>query len=630
LSGLSWKLRRLRAMSLGEIAHRVGIGLRDRLTPAAYELWTPPEAFGRLFADSAEQVIERSWLARLVRDTGPGHEATLAAARRLLEGRWPLFGSEVRLDDPPDWNRNYRIGAAWPDRSSEKLDYRRSDVAGGVKLTWELGRLTMLPTLALAARASGEPAFAERCGRWLADWNEQNPLGHGIHHASGIEMAIRVLTVNWTLALIGDRLDPTVRAATLGLLAQQALHCRDHLSLGSSANNHLLSEYAAMTLMGAMHPSLDNAASLLDRGLAGLERETLLQIHPDGVPGEQAFGYLPFIWELLLLPFVAAEAAGRTVAPAVRARLATSLEFARAMRLPNGRLPSIGDEDDARVLLAEIEAPRLDLVGNALAVWLAGPSSAAGPGAPGGLAPDHDDLARLLFGGSPSSPPPPREGEAAFETGGYHVWRAGERLITFDHGPLGYGPLAAHGHADALAITLHVGATPVIADPGTFAYHADAAARDRCRSTPVHATVHFGGRSQSEMLGPFLWGRRARVRELDGGHLCQWWTGERHWRSVIVQPGALELVDRVEGPSAFIAFPLAPHAVARIDGTTVTIEIPSGIHGPITARLNTEGAGAWRVESAEHASNFGRLEQASRLIAPITAREARTRIDVTR
>lgn len=82
-------------------------------------------------------------------------------------------------------------------------------------------------------------------------------------------------------------------------------------------------------------------------------------------------------------------------------------------------------------------------------------------------------------------------------------------VAAFDHGPLGLGTLAAHGHADALSVQLFIDGSPLIADPGTFVYNADSSARARYRSTATHSTVCLGGRDQSEQLGPFLWGRKA-------------------------------------------------------------------------------------------------------------------------
>src|SRR5438046_10611471 len=94
------------------------------------------------------------------------------------------------------------------------------------------------------------------------------------------------------------------------------------------------------------------------------------QIHGDAVTAEQSFGYLPFVWELFLIPFAAAEAAEWSVSAATRERLRASLEFARTIRLPDGRWQKIGDEDDGRVLMAHDDASRLDRVGKALAAWL--------------------------------------------------------------------------------------------------------------------------------------------------------------------------------------------------------------------------------------------------------------------
>ena len=600
-------------MSAGEIAHRARVALRDRFAPPGYVSLAPGPAGEQLFEGGAANALETSLLPRWARSLEPAEEfaPVVAAARELLEGRWSLFGHQVRLDDPPRWNRNYVSGAEWPDAASAALDYRRAGLAGGPKPVWEPGRLTMLPTLALAARLTGEAAFAERALAWLADFTARNPLGRGVHHTSGIEMALRVLTVSWTLALLGERANAARVAPALGLLAQQALHCRDHLSLGSSANNHLVAEYAAMVTLGAAFPSVRGAASLLDRGLAGLERECLLQIHPDGVPAEQAFGYLPFVWELFLIPFAAAEAAGRRVSEAGRARLGASLEFARAIRLPDGRWPQIGDEDDGRVLLAHDDASRLDRVGNALAAWLGADGLVAG----------ESPLARMLAGRAPGPPRTATDGRHQFASGGYTVWRERGLLVTFDHGPLGLGPIAAHGHADALAITVFRHADPIVCDPGTFAYHEDPAARDRCRGTPAHSTVSFGGRSQSEMLGPFLWGRRARVSGNGDEHECAWATGEIHVRRVEVPNDRILLHDRVRGEGATLAFPLAHGARTELGGTRATVSIGG-------SRATFEGAGidSWRIVPAEQARRFAAREPAPKLVAAILGSECRTEI----
>jgi uncharacterized heparinase superfamily protein len=72
--------------------------------------------------------------------------------------------------------------------------------------------------------------------------------------------------------------------------------------------------------------------------------------------------------------------------------------------------------------------------------------------------------------------------------------------------------IAAHGHADALSFTLRAFGTDVFVDPGTYDYFSFPACRAYFRSTRAHNTVVVDGLDQSMMLGPFLWGARARAK----------------------------------------------------------------------------------------------------------------------
>jgi len=611
MNSLIWALRRLAVMGPLELLHRARAAARDRFSPPAYAALAPKEAFALLFAADRDEAMRTSRLGRLGARALPAgaFAREIEAAGALGRGQWTLFGRPVRLDDPPAWSADPVTGRPWPDLPSGRIDYRRSDVAGGAKHAWEAGRLTMLPTLALAWRLTGERAHAERAARWLDDFCAHNPLGHGIQHTSGIEMALRVTTMSWTLALLEGSGLPADPAPALGLIAQQALHCRDHLSLGSSANNHLIAEYGAMASAGALFPGLRGADALCEAGLAGLARESLRQIHPDGVTAEQAFGYLPFVWELLLGAFLACEAAGRTVPDPVKRRLAASLEFARAVRLPGGRLPQVGDEDDARVLLAAEGWSRLDLVGNALAAWLGADALS-----------DDSALAQLLLGRAALARPA-ADGRHEFESGGYTVWRESGLVVTFDHGPLGLGALAAHGHADALAITVQRGEDALLPDPGTFAYHEDPAARERCRGTPAHSTIHFEGRNQSRSLGPFLWGAKARVRRDGEGWSCAWASGETHWRKVAVEGGRISIHDSVSRSGAELVFALPPEARVELDGTRARVTA-----GRTVALFEASPISKWFCAPGEYAPRFGTRQPALRLCAGLESLACRTEI----
>jgi hypothetical protein len=608
-------------MSPGEVAYRVRLAARDRWFVPAWEREPAARAYARLFRGPAADALAapplRAWIHRPA--SAAGIEFELEEARAIAAGRWRLFGHDVAIGDPPRWNANALTGVEWPDAPSRSIDCHGMSGAGGAggaggpKFAWELGRLTPLPSLVLVTRATGDPAPARRAARWLADFAAHAPLGRGIHHTSGIEMAVRVLTTSATLALLGPG-GVEEPEAVLGLLAQQALWCRDHLSLGSSANNHLLAELAAVVTAGSLWPSLRPAKALRRAGLAHLERELLRQIHPDGTSAEQAFGYVPFVWELALLSLHAAECAGERVRTEVWERMSRSLEFMRAVRLPGGRAPQVGDEDDGRILLAWDGPSRLDLVGNALAARLG--ADALAPGATG--------LAMLLFGADERVPREAADGVHRFPDGGWTVWRDRGRLVTFDHGPLGLGTLAAHGHADALSVTIWNEADGLVVDPGTFAYQEDAAARERCRSTPVHSTVHFGGRSQSRSLGPFLWGRKAVVAQAGEFQACTWASGERHERRVEVAGGSVRIEDRVEGRDAHVVFALAPGATVSLAGARADVA-----SGASRASFVGEELEEWRLEPAEHAPRFGQRAAAFRLSARLRGPRSLTRIEIT-
>ena len=82
--------------------------------------------------------------------------------------------------------------------------------------------------------------------------------------------------------------------------------------------------------------------------------------------------------------------------------------------------------------------------------------------------------------------------------------------LAFNCGALGYGAMAAHGHADALSIWLSVGAFWALIDPGTGAFDDDASVREYYRSTRAHNTIEVDGLDQSVQAGPTIWHRQAR------------------------------------------------------------------------------------------------------------------------
>jgi hypothetical protein len=94
---------------------------------------------------------------------------------------------------------------------------------------------------------------------------------------------------------------------------------------------------------------------------------------------------------------------------------------------------------------------------------------------------------------------------------------------------------------------------------------------------------------------------------------------------VRVEGGAVRIEDRVAGPDARLAFPLAPGAVARLEGADAVVE--SGAAG---ARFRFEGVEDLALEPAEHATRFARRVPALRLTGRVAGAACATTIETRR
>ena len=134
--------------------------------------------------------------------------------------------------------------------------------------------------------------------------------------------------------------------------------------------------------------------------------------------------------------------------------------------------------------------------------------------------------------------------------------------MLFDCGELGFGSIAAHGHADALSVTLRAFGTDVLVDPGTYDYFTHAEWRRYFRSTAAHNTVEIDDRDQSQMLGLFLWGDRAQAR-------C-----------VRFQPDAAggEVTGEHDGYERGLEDPVSHRRTVRLEGAARVVTVEDEIH----------------------------------------------------
>jgi Heparinase II/III-like protein/Heparinase II/III N-terminus len=531
---LTWYARRLQRMSAAEIGWRGRSAMRDvgarvrhalRLSPSLFDsggrAWPPLDAMPPLcpigvgeWRNAADGSPESAWTTQL-----------LATADDLVAHRFSFLNLEgCNLGDPIDWNRDHETGTEAPLRFSSTIDYRDPVMAGDAKLVWEPNRHLHLVVLARAYRATGETRYASAAAGQVLAWMRACPFGIGMNWRSPLELAIRAINWTWMLAYLAPALDAGTSAR---LQHGLDLHVQDIVrkySRGSSANNHRIGEAAGVFVATSCVPGLRAAGHLRAESLAMLEREILAQTYEDGGSREQAFGYHLFVLQFLLIAAFVATRTKQPLSDAFRSRLRHMIEFVAALTAA-GPAPLYGDADDGHVLDLGGARDGRDLVAVGRAL-LDGPTTT-------GV--ECCEPVAWLFGVPPPGDVPRRSAPLtpdSFASSGLYLLQYGaagstdSASLTFDCAELGFGSIAAHGHADALAITLRVGGRDLLVDPGTYDYFRYPAWRDYFRSTRAHNTVVVDGADQSVMLGPFMWGERAISRCLE------WVCGEGHARIV--------------------------------------------------------------------------------------------------
>ena len=422
---------------------------------------------------------------------------------RLLGVEWPATAGL------PDWHRCPLSGRRWPLAYCFNIAYRHRLDIGDVKYVWELGRLQYLQPMAALAVAEDNSELAQVCVSHLRGWMAANPPFDGVHWSSGIELALRSTSFAIIASLLAEAFSAEDRRQLLGCLRAHGYWLARYPSLYSSANNHLVAEAGGLYLIGRLCPALPEAATWASQGRRILLEEINRQFHSDGIPAEQSPTYGAFTAEWMLLVAALGARTGDPFPASYLDRLSTVAAALSSFLDKGGHHPRIGDDDEGRVLVTNFgDEPYVLGVVAAIAAFLKR-SDLTTPVTP----PPH--LRQVLFG----RPPPPRVpkvGVHQFPSGGYTLVReatpSGELLLTFDHGPLGYLSIAAHGHADALALWLHLDGRPILVDAGTYLYHSGGAWRDHFRGTRAHNTLLLDDEDQSRPAGAFNWDLRCASR----------------------------------------------------------------------------------------------------------------------
>lgn len=407
---------------------------------------------------------------------------------------------------PFDWQRDFCSGYRWSERQRSATIPLEAAPGADPKVPWELGRLQLLPLLALDAHRRATQEDRMRILRLiemiLLDAAAQNPPGYGIQWRSSMDVAIRLANILVTLDLVRSLgMRPSVEQAMVLWAYDHARFVLNNLEWSEGMRaNHYLACVAGLAVAAAYFPDCSWTHQLRRWCAHTLIRETFYQFLPDGGNFEASLAYHRLsaemvgwaIWLLRQTPEGSA-LLNQADFDNLLNRIAT---FTHQMTYQSGIAPQVGDNDSGRFLwlIPYGDDPTLHRAWHGIptpyysqrqhreTIALLQATVTNAPDILGAIFSD-----RLL---SPSH---------AFVAPdfGLAVLRKAPCEVFLRAGSIGQRGKGGHCHNDQLSVTMALEGKELIVDPGTGVYLPSPRQRNYFRSTRQHSTLFYDEMEQN-------------------------------------------------------------------------------------------------------------------------------------
>lgn len=499
MADIVWLMRRLKAMSAPEVIWRLlqkSIQNNEKKRFKTQKLAVTAEVFNRGLGD--------------LRINANRMHLDSENLSFELNTQIPLLGGYKYELYKKQWHAGFQTKNKWPNEFSYSLEYKQRDDIGDARTNWELNRHFQFALLAKNYVASKDGKYLNELIELFEDWNNKNPFLWGISWTSVMEIAIRCSNWCYVYCFLSNTDVPKklLEALRIGIL-NMTNYIANHYSRFSSANNHLIIEAYTIGQTGVLcdyKPWIDLAVRILTRELP-------IQNYSDGINKELSLHYQSFYMEAMGLMMRLLIKNGIAVPNLWNTMLNKMCGYLADCIGNYGEVVVFGDDDEGKILDLQGGLNHYKYVLGLFSCLLETRYTAE--------VQCCENLnwlfsdAELQEAQAKNLYKPPQY--ACYKEGGNTILRNEDRhvLIGIDHAALGFGSIAAHGHADALSFQMFVDGHPVFADPGTYIYHCDLESRNAFRRTENHNTVCVDGKDQSEMLGAFLWGKKAECELID-------------------------------------------------------------------------------------------------------------------
>lgn len=418
-----------------------------------------------------------------------------------------FFDCSIDLSKPINWLKDYKNQIESKTLYYGKIDRQNFNLVGDIKYVCEPSRFYFLPFLAFKAIQTKDQKFLEIIKTILKDWSNQNPYLKSIHWTSGIEVGIRSVNLTYTHLLLKSSglLSEEINTLIKGLILQGYHFLKNHLSLYSSANNHLVAELTGLVTISSYFNNKEikrNKKKWQDK----LYREILNQINKDGINMELCTHYHAEVTDHFLNALHFIESSGETTPKNIQERFVLMFDFIDHVEY-NGKKTIYGDNDEGYLIFPYYQegfSIYTSLLGSAMIKYNKSFSSTDGK--------SMDLRNYLIFGEAIFKK---KENNAVskfkdriFESSGYAFLYDEEYNVklSFDFGTIGDSLSAAHGHSDIFHFTFEKNGEQFLVDSGTYQYHKKHNKwRTYFRGISAHNTISINNKDHALQASRMSW-----------------------------------------------------------------------------------------------------------------------------
>lgn len=438
---------------------------------------------------------------------------------------YKIFNYEITdLFNLNEWRKDLKNNITSPIKFASFIHHQQFNDVGESKYVFELSRLHHLPLLcAKAVIDQGDIIdYYAVVKSHIIDWISQNPYLKSINWVSGIEVAIRATNLIFCRELL-SRFEPG-QADLLDkidkLLYLHACFLINHLSLYSSANNHLITELMGIINICGVY-RFRNSEKWFQNAFTRLLKEMERQVYKDGFNKEQSTRYHASTINSFITASLFARNNDVKIQKKYYDQIFNMIKFLNHLMNDKGVIIDIGDSDCSELIYPYADN-KYKLYGSLMTDGFL-------------LSGDKDFLAKytrfdfrnyLLFGDkgldkfrqakSSGAQKLPHLQSQFYKDSGYYVFSRNKNKLIFDVGSIGYGNLAAHGHSDLLHFTFEVDNFQYIIDSGTYQYSNKYQKwRNYFKGVKAHNTISVNQLDQAFSCGKMIWAKKPVVFDLN-------------------------------------------------------------------------------------------------------------------